>query len=232
MKKSFLILLISFISHISYAQGVLSNIPGNFYIDLGLVTLKDTPNDLDLHSQSRGISVSYMYELTLGSEKFTFHPGLSYGHESYFFRDSKTIVKQDGGVTLPVAFNDVSPYDAVVRKSKLAVNYIDIPLEFRFRTHPGRNAFRIGLGVKGGYMFDSHTKVKYRVNNTEDVRISKDKGDFNLNSWRAGATARIGYGMFNIFGYIGFNRLFKQNAIPNFDGDDIPIMLGLTLSSF
>ncbi|MEH0157586.1 porin family protein [Limibacter armeniacum] len=225
MKKLFALAALLFVANVTFAQ-VPSNLPGNFYFDLGLAMLDEEP--FDLETQSRGINISYMYEFTLGSEKFTFHPGLGYGHESYFFDDDITLGKVDGKtVGFPISEGLIVDD---VKKTKLAVNYIDVPLEFRFRTHPGKNAFRIGVGVKGGVLFDAHTKVKYEVG--DDNQKLKNKADFNLNRFRAGGTLRIGYGAFNVFGYYSFTNLFEDDAFVNFSDDTRTIVVGLTLSSF
>ncbi len=199
------------------------NVPGQFVVDVGLCNWRGTPPGLDLNVLgSRGVNVYYLYEFLLGNEKFSFHPGFGMAFESYAFQDGVTFVKTRTGLLL-------EPFGQDVRKSKLTANYVDIPLEFRFSTSPGKNAFRFSLGGKAGVLFGSHTKVRYK-DSLGDVRTVKDKGSFYMERFRFGASVRIGYGPINLFGYYALNNLFQEGKL----GQGVaitPFMAGITLSA-
>lgn len=228
MKKINLLFCFLFFSLCSYAQ----NIPGNFYLDFG-VTMWQDDKGLELETQSRSISLSYMYELVLDKNgQFTFNPGVGYTADNYFLKNAVTIANT-GDNTSPLPAVDSNER---LRKSKFVGNYIDVPLEFRFRTHPGRNAFRIAVGAKLSVLVDSHTKVKYE-DQYGNVRISKDKGDFHMNRFKAGLVGRIGYGWINFFCHYGLTNTFESDKLLNTDlnsfaGTDRPITIGITVSNF
>ncbi|NME67018.1 porin family protein [Flammeovirga aprica] len=231
MKKINLFFCFLFFSLYSYGQ----NIPGNFYVDFGATMWQDDKG-LELETQSRSISLAYMYELVLDKNgQFTFNPGVGYTADNLFFKQGKTLVN-DGSNTVPVDPNPAHGTRISTRKSKIVGNYLDIPLEFRFRNHPGRNAFRLAIGAKLSMLVDSHTKVKYEDQNG-DVRVSKDKGDFNMNFFKAGLVGRIGYGWINFFCYYGLTNTFESGKLLNtdgtaFTGTDRPITIGITVSNF
>lgn len=230
MKKIILLFCSLLFSITLFGQGV--GIPGNFYLDLG-VTMWQDDQGLELESQSRSISISYMYELVMDTNgQFTFNPGVGYTADNYFFKNAVTIYN-NGNNALPIPAVDS---DESLRKSKIVGNYIDVPLEFRFRTHPGRNAFRVAMGAKLSVLVDSHTKVKYE-DEFGNIRSSKDKGDLYMNRFKAGLVGRIGYGWFNLFCYYGLTNTFEENKLLNtsgtaFTGTDRPITVGITISNF
>lgn len=230
MKKISLLICSLFFSLSLFGQGL--GIPGNFYIDFGLTTWQDDQG-LELETQSRSISASYMYELVLDTDgQFTFNPGVGYTADNYFFKN---------GVTLYNNGTNAIPVDAVgsneqLRKTKIVGNYIDVPLEFRFRSHPGRNAFRLGVGAKLSVLMAEHTKVKFE-DEYGNVRKSKDKGDMYMNRFKAGLVGRIGYGWINFFCYYGLTNTFEEGKLLNtdgtaFTGTDRPITIGITISNF
>ncbi|OHX67619.1 outer membrane beta-barrel protein [Flammeovirga pacifica] len=230
MKKLSLAFFFCLISIHLFGQNPLSKIPGNIYIDLGLTNWADD-SGLPLESQSRSISISYMYEFTLTSSgQFTFNPGIGYSADNFFFKNGQTIGKSMDETQIL----DTNSFYDNTKKSKMVANYVEIPLEFRFRTHPGKDAFRLAVGAKFGYMFASHTKVKHETNG--DTRISKDKGNFNLNDFRGQFVGRIGYKWINFFCAYGFTETFKENAVVNTNGpvtlDSTPYTIGITFSSF
>ncbi|KXX68447.1 outer membrane beta-barrel protein [Flammeovirga sp. SJP92] len=230
MKKINLFFCFLFFSLYTFGQG--TGIPGNFYLDFGATMWQDDKG-LELETQSRSVSLSYMYELVLDKNgQFTFNPGVGYTADNYFMKNGVTIYN-NGNNTLPV---DAVSGDQRLRKSKFVGNYVDVPLEFRFRNHPGRNAFRFAVGAKLSVLVDSHTKVKYE-DEYGNVRVSKDKGNLNMNVFKAGLVGRIGYGWINFFCYYGLTNTFESDKLLNtdgvaFTGTDRPITIGITVSNF
>jgi len=65
----------------------------------------------------------------------------------------------------------------------------------------------------------SHTKVKMNGDK------SKNHDDFNINPFRYGATARIGYKGLNLFGTYYFSSFYKDNRGPMMN----PFTIGIGL---
>jgi hypothetical protein len=116
----------------------------------------------------------------------------------------------------------LNPIDSTqYNMNKLSTNYIEIPLEFRFRTshiHNG-NRFKIAIGAKAGYLLQDHLKfvsdsIKEKLYNTP-----------NIDPWRFCAIGRIGYGKFSLTGFYGLNTLFKSGS-----SGVIPFGLGITFT--
>ncbi|AZQ64437.1 hypothetical protein EI427_20130 [Flammeovirga pectinis] len=235
MKKLNLLFCILLFSLSSFGQG-LKSIPGNFYFDIGLSTWQDDKG-AELEAQSRSISIAYMYELSLStSGQFTFNPGIGYTADNWFFDKGMTVEKNQNSASM-INAGLVNPSANSIIKSKIVGSYLDIPLEFRFRSHPGRRAFRVAVGAKLSVLIDSHTKIKYE-NSYDDIRISKDRGDFYMNRFKGGLIGRVGYGWINFFCYYGLTetftegKLYEADGVTQFQGNSKPITIGITLSNF
>ncbi|MFW5762089.1 MAG: outer membrane beta-barrel protein, partial [Cyclobacteriaceae bacterium] len=138
MKRLILTLSIFFILIFS-AQAQRPNVPGDLVVDFGLSLLSNAPENMDLRAfGSRGVNVYYLYHIGLGEESnFSINPGIGLGMENYNFKNSVTLdyTSADGNEIVDINdyFDEVTLED--LRKTKLSVNYIDIPLEFRFHAN-------------------------------------------------------------------------------------------------
>jgi hypothetical protein len=146
------------------------------------------------------------------------HLGIAYGIGiSCTNVNSNATPVQTNNATILTAIPDSVQYN----QNKLSTNYIEIPLELRFRTshiHNG-NRIKIAVGAKVGYLMQDHIKfetdyLKEKVYNTP-----------NIDSWRFCATGRIGYGKFSFTGFYALNTLFKANS-----SGVIPIGIGIAFS--
>jgi hypothetical protein len=190
-------------------------VPGEVVVDFGWNFLRDNEN-LDVGFWgSKSISLYYLYEYPNERTHFTVNVGLGVGLEKYDFEDSYTLenVRENGQtqtnrVELDSAFNaSVFMFDDI-RKSKLAANYVEIPLEFRWYQFKSdhKRGFRISAGIKGGILFSSHTKIVYEEQGDRLKRKVKD--DFNLNRFRWSLSGRIGWGPASVFYEHGMSSLF------------------------
>jgi len=64
------------------------------------------------------------------------------------------------------------------------------------------------LGIKGGYLVNSHTKFK---DSTGKVKVY----DIKTNPYRYGAHVRIGYSWFALTGYYSVSTLFVKDKGPD-----------------
>jgi hypothetical protein len=199
-------------------------------LDLGFSQFKDNPDILKLNSwKSRGVNMYCYYGIALGKSKFTLAPGFGLGLDSYVFSKEsiRLSTSHDSLIIADPLINSNQSQLIQYNKSKLAANYIDVPLELRFKTGKSvKKTFRMAIGIKGGVLFNSHTKVKYKDITEDEKWKEKSIGDFSLNHFRYGLTARVGYRYFNIFGYYSLSDLFDQDFGPQVR----PIMIGITFS--
>lgn len=135
-----------------------------------------------------------------------------------------------------------------MRKSKLTVNYLTVPvlLEFQTNRYSKKNSFHFTTGVVAGVRVSSHTKRYFEEENkdyqlldpvTRDVvyhatspgnKKVKDWDDFHLNPFKVDATVRIGWGWINLFGNYSLTTLFKEGKGPEL----YPFSAGITLAGW
>jgi hypothetical protein len=211
------------------------DIPGTFVLELGLNRVISPQEKFNIGLWgSRALNIYYQYDMRILKSKFSFHPGIGFGLERYKMKTGY-IVSYDNNNDLAMQTADNLGLSGL-KKSQLITNYLDVPLELRFSTNPEdpTRSFKVAVGVRGGYLIGSHTKIKY----SEDGRTvkRKDKEEFNLNKFRYGAFLKVGGGNFSIFGYYNISTVFQKGKGPQFGQNQPKDMtnwtIGISLSSF
>ncbi|MFN3404320.1 MAG: porin family protein [Cytophagaceae bacterium] len=192
-------------------------------LELGFNRLMNNPTEYNTRFwPSKGVNIGYYCIIPLVSKMLSLSPGLNLGLDNYSFerRNTRLIPTQDTVYTFLV---DVPDHN--YQKSKLALTYLDVPVELIFRSKLNTSkVFKIAIGGKVGILLKSHTKVKYEANGV--TTRDKISTDFHINRWRYGLTARVGYGLWSVFGYYQLNNLFKEGYAP----DMTPVLVGLAWS--
>ena len=189
------------------------DIPGTFVLELGFNRDLSAPADFSLgFFGSRSANLYYQYEFRILKSKFSFVPGIGLSLERYKFKNDYLIDYASNSTSDGILM--ISPNDSSIpgiKKSQLITNYIDVPLELRFSTNPEDPArsFKISVGGRVGYLYDSFSKIKYKEDG--EAKKIKNKEDFNLTKFRYGLTARIGVGNLSIFGYYNLTPLFEED---------------------
>jgi hypothetical protein len=128
---------------------------------------------------------------------------------NYVFEKNITLDVDPNGNIVP------KPLDFDAQKSKLTFSYLTVPVIFEFQFPGGLShskRLHISAGVIGGLKLGSHTKVTYN----ENGRKYKDKNhdDFNINSFKYGLTARIGYRQLGFYANYYPVSLFEDGKTP------------------
>jgi len=144
-------------------------------------------------------------------------------------------------------------YDGIsIRKSKLSIMYLTLPVLFEFQTNPWckKNSFHIAAGMIMSTRLMSHTKVYYNEYN-KDYTLTQynpvsgsyqpvytstspnyakvhDYGDWYLKPFKFDATVRIGWGVINLFATVSVNELFREGRGPEL----YPWSAGISLVNF
>jgi len=180
------------------------------------------PNFMDLnHNKSFEVDINFL-RYSIGLQKYKRNIGLVTGlgitFNDYRFSNAYTI-ENDNGMVVPVVLNKDG-----LSKSKLSTSFLTVPLmlEFQIPVDGPNKRIYLSAGVIGGLKLGSHTKVKINDNK------SKNHDDFNINPFRYGTTARIGYKGINLFGTYYYSTLFKNSRGPEMN----PFTIGLGLMNW
>ncbi|PLX10762.1 MAG: hypothetical protein C0594_04410 [Marinilabiliales bacterium] len=116
---------------------------------------------------------------------------------------------------------DLFPDSISYSNNKIIANYFEIPLELRYRTIPDNKgrSFKLNVGVKGGYLFQSHTKYdgdEFRPGKPNEQVKFKEYRIKNLLNYRYGPYIRIGYGKMSVSASYTMTNLFVENKGPVF----------------
>ena len=208
------------------------DVPGVLVIDLANNIWQNAPEDLKLNPWgSWTVNIYYLYEFDV-SQSLSWNMGLGVGLEKYRFdRDFTLGTTADDSQTLSVPLTEAVPRADSYKKTNLAANYFDIPMELRWYMDRNnkRRSLKLALGGKLGFLFDSHTKVKYEENG--QTKKLKDKQRFNIKSPRYGVYGRLGFASVSFFYYYGITEFFDSNKGP--DNTRVKTMsVGISISGF
>jgi uncharacterized protein YdeI (BOF family) len=182
----------------------------SFLTDYWSTSLKPEDNYFDLNTAK---SWNWNFLLPCVDIGFTRHFGiaatLGINFNKYRFDGNNSIVKDGNGVIGPYYPPDGITYS----KSKLSTTYATLPviLEAQIPLSGNTKTINIGAGVVGAVKLGSNTKVVYYTGGKEK---EKHKDDFSLNTFRWGATGRIGYEFFQVYGTCYFTQMFEKGKGP------------------
>lgn len=184
-------------------------------------------DSIDINAFSRGVGFHFFYDIPLDKkEQFSFAPGIGYSCSNYYIN---TLLVEDSldNVSAVVIADDVN-----VKKNKLALGLVEVPVEFRFRTLPDSkgNSFKVAVGFKGGWQFTNKTKYvgdDIFFNGPSEVKIKLFRYDA-LNQFRYGPTFRLGYGAVNLQAFYGLSDLFEKDRGPV----GFPMEIGISINPF
>ena len=208
--------------------------PGALVLEWGINYFDNNSSIMDTDPwKSPTINLYYMYAFRMGeASRFSFNIGAGVGNEKYTFKapmtftDSLSMTIIDTLKNVP-HFQTASGY----KKTQMVINYVDIPMEIRVhsRKNDHKRAFYLAIGGKIGFRIAGKTKVVYSEFGNQ--KKFKDLYHFNVNAVRYGATARIGYGPINFWGYMGLNDFFTGNKTVGMK-NPTTFSFGLSLSAF
>lgn len=179
----------------------------------------------DARLLNQGFSCAVNYHFPLGeSKKHTMSIGLGYAGHNYF--SYSRIVDPYASDTLQ--FIQYRPDGEKVdgfKRYKVNCNYLEVPFELQFRI---KDAWKIGVGVKVGYMVMA--KTKFVGNNDNGVRIhEKECYIDNVERLAYTATLRVGYRSVNLFCAMQLVPVFEVGH----NAPEIrPLSVGLTFAPF
>ena len=142
------------------------DIPGNFLVDLGLnlgINPPDSAYKKGLFG-SRALNLYYYYPIRLGGSKFSFNPGIGMSMERIKWANLR-ILRDTTANAERYSLIPNTEYHKL-KKSMMIMNYLEVPLEFRFDANPADPArtFWVSFGARFGVLADAHSKLKFKEN--------------------------------------------------------------------
>ena len=202
MKKIFLTLITIIISATSFAQ-LIANKTDN-KVTVGFDLFHDfqfnTSDYWDARGFNQGVDWYITYNFPLGeSSKHTVSIGAGMSHHNYY--SYSQILNPYSDTLLYVQCRDLENF----RRFKVNANYVDIPLELRFRI---KDQFKIGVGFKLGIMVMAKTKY---VGPDSDGNIIHEKECYikNLETYNYSVTLRVGWKWVSAFAAYQINPVFE-----------------------
>lgn len=170
---------------------------------------------------SIGINTSLMFDIPFTkSNTIGFGWGVGFSHYNNHTKTNFDRNFEENTTTLSDLDNTLD-----IKRSKYAANYLEIPIEFRFRTK-GIKHFKFLIGAKVGYQLNAYTKTVEEIEGREYKFKSFNFPDNN--SLRYGATVRIGFRNISLYGAYFFSSLFNDSQSVNLN----PVNIGLSFSLF
>jgi len=158
---------------------------------------------------SFGVSTYWFKDIPI-SKKSNFAIAIGLGFDSHnVHHDGKfDFVPDDNGEI----YTDLIPHakDYIFYKNKIALNYVDVPFEFRIRTmnktleEKMKFNFRLYLGFKAGVLVNDHLKI----NDTESkIKVFNIP---NVLPYRYGPTLRIGFNKIAFNAFYSLTNVFEE----------------------
>jgi len=174
------------------------------------------PDSISSHQSgfSRGFNAYLMLDKPFkSSPKFSIGLGIGVGSSNIVFKKMNVNITSTATKLPFIAVDSTNHF----KKYKLSFSYLEVPLEFRYASNPlnVNKSLKFAIGLKVGTMINAHTKGK-DLQSKNNALISsyteKENSKKYFNGTRFMATARIGYGVFSLFGAYQLNNLLKDAA--------------------
>ncbi len=174
------------------------------------------PDSINKHQSgfSKGFNAYLMTDKPFkASPKFSIGLGIGIGTSNISFKKMNVDVKSTA-IKLPFIAADSTNH---FKKYKLSLSYLEVPLEFRFSSDPLNSAksWKFAIGGKAGTIINAHTKGKDLQDKNGKLissYIEKENSKKYFNGTRFMGTARIGYGIFSLYGSYQLNNVLKDIA--------------------
>lgn len=229
MKKYIIVSILCLMIGQAYSQETQEKkIPGNKF-STGVAIYTDlwqgVPDNISPRFINQGTEASVMYNIPVERSPLIFAIGAGIGTHNLY---SNGMLRLDSNnvyqfFRVDNIVKDTSGNTYNYKKSKFSVTYMDFPFEFRYNAKKG---FRMSVGMKFGFVVSSLTKYKGDdLGGSGNSLKTKEKDIKNLEKWRYGFTASVGYKWLEFYGYYSLINVFKSEKGPEI----YPVSIGLNL---
>lgn len=188
------------------------------------------PDSIDSRTKSfnRSANVYIMLNKPFRTnEKLAIGFGIGVGTSSMFFKKTFVAINANTPILPFINADSINHF----KKYKVATTYLEVPLELRFSSKPStpNKSIKAAIGIKAGLLLNAHTKgVTLQDKNDATINSYTEKisSKSYFNSNRISATARVGYGLFSVFGSYSLTGVFKDAVA----ADTKLFQLGISIS--
>ncbi|ENA1748493.1 PorT family protein [Flavobacterium psychrophilum] len=174
-----------------------------FYFGVTYNILNLKPIDVSQNSFSTGLNLGFLRDFPINKMRtFAVAPGLGFSYSNY--KENLRVDDFGGSINYSVIPSGVS-----YEKNKLALYFVDLPVEFRWRTSTfeSHKFWRVYAGFKLSYLFLSQSRY---VDGEKNIKINNNP---DVNKIHYGAYLSAGYNSWNLYAYYGLNNMFKSGAL-------------------
>ena len=174
-----------------------------FYIGVTYNTLVNRPTGISQNKFTPSFSLGILRDMPFNKNRTqSIAAGIGYSINNY---NQNILISETNGIIEYNPTSSLISYDT----NKLTLHYLDIPVEFRWRTSTleSHKFWRIYTGFKFSYLvYDRSKYVDSQVTN-------KVTGNSDLNKFQYGTYLSVGYNTVNFYVYYGLNPIFKSAVL-------------------
>ncbi len=189
-------------THASAQQAIRMRPADHLIVDLFSDVWLQAPELMNLKAINRGIQISLLYDIPIGTSNFSLATGLGVISQN-LYSDHHYQPKED--------IFDFYPIQTDYTRNKLNFNYLTIPLEFRYRKERSAKALRLHAGVSGSYLINAHTKYAGMDEHQQRNVKRKIHKLGQIEKLNLSVYARIAYRKVGIFGRYSLSKVFSGN---------------------
>lgn len=198
------------VSPVTAASPALLHLQRTFvFIDITQNFWLNKPDSIATQWISGGFNFNVSYEIHLVKNVFSIAPGIAFSNMTV---KNNSQIWYDQTSSHPHDFTYLVPYDpSVYRKSKISTDYLDVPVELRFRIKPderGKN-FWIDPGFRFGVLISDFWKTQFY--NGSSWQKGKIYNTLNMDPIHYGISLRAGYYKFGVYAFYSLSDVFKEN---------------------
>jgi hypothetical protein len=171
-----------------------------FYFGITYNVLQKAPTGVSEGKFTPSLSLGFLRDMPINkSRTVAIAAGIGYTINNY---NQNILVSETNGIPQ----YDFVPSGSGYSKNKLSLHYVDVPIEFRWRTStPESHVFwRLYTGFKVSYLVYGRTRYKDSQN---EIIVTGNK---DLDKLQYGAYIAAGRNTINFYVYYGLNPIFKS----------------------
>ena len=200
----------------------------HFFIQLGYLSWTGKPDSIKTKGLPRSLNMYVMLNFPFKTNphwSVALGPGIA-SDNMYFDKMTVGIAR----TTPTVQFHNVADSNHF-KKYKLSTNYLEAPVELRYRFNPDndRKSVKLAVGAKVGLLINAHVKGTNLQNSggqTINDYTAKESSKRYLTKQRLSVMGRIGVGSFSLFASYSVSPLFQEGLGPAIH----PLSIGLNIS--